>query len=79
VAVFAFLSEWHILSALILVLFWPFLAFWTWMLVDCATKETETGSKVAWLLIIILVGCIGAPLYFFVRKLPRKRVPPVQH
>jgi hypothetical protein len=55
------------------------LAFWTWMLVDCATKETETGSKVAWLLIIILVGCIGAPLYFFVRKLPRKRVPPVQH
>jgi len=45
-------------------------AFWIWMIVDCATKEDE-GSKIAWLLVIILIGAIGAPLYFFVRKLPR--------
>ena len=48
------------------------LAFWAWMLVDCANHETEGSTKVAWLLIILLAGVIGAPLYFFVRKLPRR-------
>jgi prolipoprotein diacylglyceryltransferase len=46
-------------------------AFWIWMIVDCATKEEE-GSKIAWILVIVLVGFIGAPLYFIVRKIPRK-------
>lgn len=52
------------------------LAFWVWMIVDCITYETETGNKIAWLLVILLVGLIGAPLYFFVRKLSRPAAPP---
>ena len=48
-------------------------AFWLWMLVDCVSKETDGGTKIAWLLIIIFVNVIGAPLYFFLRKLPRER------
>jgi hypothetical protein len=52
------------------------LAFWVWMIVDCITHETETGNKLAWLLVILLVGFIGAPLYFFVRKLSRPIAPP---
>jgi hypothetical protein len=50
-----------------------FLAFWIWMLVDCANNETSTGTKVAWILIILFASCLGAPVYFFVRKLPRKK------
>jgi hypothetical protein len=46
-------------------------AFWVWMLVDCANHENEGSTKIAWLLIILLAGVVGAPLYFFVRKLPR--------
>ena len=48
------------------------LAFWIWMLVDCANHESEGSTKIAWLLIILLAGIVGAPLYFFVRKLPRR-------
>jgi hypothetical protein len=46
-------------------------AFWIWMIVDCAIYETSAGTKVAWLLMIILGWIIGAPLYYFVRKIPR--------
>jgi len=47
-------------------------AFWIWMIVDCAQYETDGTTKIVWLLVILLAGFIGAPLYFFVRKLPRK-------
>lgn len=60
---------------LVLLLGVGYFAFWIWMIVDCVTKEEGSGSKVAWLLVIILLGLIGAPLYFFVRKLPRKGKP----
>jgi hypothetical protein len=46
-------------------------AFWGWMIVDCAIYETSTGARVAWLLVIIFGWIIGAPLYYVVRKLPR--------
>lgn len=46
--------------------------FWIWMIVDCATNEKDSGTKIAWILVLIFIGFIGAPLYFLVRKLPRK-------
>lgn len=49
-------------------------AFWLWMLVDCLLYETSPNDKLVWLLVIIFVGVIGAPLYFFLRKL--RRPPP---
>jgi hypothetical protein len=52
------------------------LVFWIWMIVDCITHETDAGNKIAWLLVILLVGLIGAPLYFFVRKLSRPAASP---
>ena len=58
---------------LIIILLLGGVAFWVWMIADCATKEEGDSSKVAWMLAIILVGVVGAPLYFFERKLPRKR------
>lgn len=57
------------------------LAFWVWMILDCITQETDSTNKIAWLLVILIVGIIGAPLYFLVRKLPRgsRSVPPAFH
>ncbi|WP_415910227.1 PLDc N-terminal domain-containing protein [Oleiharenicola sp. Vm1] len=66
-AVFGFGLPELLLVALILAGF----AFWIWMIVDCITLEPDPTNKIAWLLVILLVGVIGAPLYFFVRKLPR--------
>ena len=50
------------------------MAFWVWMLVDCANRETEGSTKLAWLLIVLFLGVIGAPLYFVLRKLPREKL-----
>jgi hypothetical protein len=43
--------------------------FWIWMLVDCATKETDAGNnKIVWVVIIALTHWIGAAIYYFVRR-----------
>ncbi len=47
-------------------------AFWLWMLVDCAKNEEDKTQKIVWVIIIVATGIFGAPLYFFIRKLPRK-------
>lgn len=54
------------------------LGFWIWMLIDCATQEPDPTQKIVWVLIILFVSIIGAPLYFFVRKLPRVSRPPAR-
>jgi len=53
-------------------------AFWVWMIVDCAKYETEGSTKIVWVLIIVLANVVGAPLYFFARKTPRRRLPHYQ-
>ena len=45
--------------------------FWIWMLVDCASHETDHGRKVAWLIIIAVTHWLGAAAYFM---LGRKRL-----
>lgn len=46
--------------------------FWIWMIVDCVTKEPSQGNdKVIWVLIIVLLGWIGALVYFFARRQTR--------
>lgn len=49
-------------------------AFWIWILVDCATKEPDTGNdKVVWILILIFTHWIGALIYLLVRRPERKK------
>lgn len=49
--------------------------FWTWMLVDCATKEPSTGNdKIIWILVIALTHLIGALIYCFVRRPQRMQL-----
>jgi len=50
------------------------IAFWIWMLIDCATKESSQGNdKVIWILVIIFTHWLGALIYFLVRRPERKR------
>jgi len=41
---------------------------WIWMLIDCATNEPSGSDKIVWVLVILLAGCIGGAIYFFVRR-----------
>jgi hypothetical protein len=44
-------------------------AFWVWMLVECATKEPNTGNeKLCWIVVIVFTQILGALIYFFVRR-----------
>jgi Phospholipase_D-nuclease N-terminal len=43
--------------------------FWVFMIIECATKESNRGNeKVIWILIIIFTHWVGALLYYFVRR-----------
>ena len=43
--------------------------FWIWMLVDAIQNEPSIGNdKLIWVLVIILLGFLGAGIYFFVRR-----------
>jgi hypothetical protein len=46
--------------------------FWVWMLVECATKESNSGNdKVVWIIIILFAHFVGALIYFFAKR-PRR-------
>ena len=48
--------------------------FWIWMLVDCLTRETASGSeRIVWTMVILLTKLFGAALYFFLRYRRRTR------
>jgi hypothetical protein len=49
------------------------LAFWIWMLVDCAQAPEKPGSndRVVWILVLVFTGWLGALIYFFVVRQPR--------
>ena len=51
-----------------------FAIFWIWMIVDCAQRKfKDDGSKIAWILIVVLLGFIGAIIYYFVIKIKDKK------
>jgi O-antigen/teichoic acid export membrane protein len=68
------------LLLILIPLFLAMLAFWIWMIVDCATNEPASNDKIVWLLVIILLHSLGALIYFFARRLNRPKrvvVPPI--
>jgi len=42
--------------------------FWIWMLIDCIQRDFEGNGKVVWLLVILLLGFIGALIYLIVGR-----------
>lgn len=55
-----------------LLIIFALTAFWIWMIIDCATKETDRKDRMIWLLVIILVP-LGCVIYLFARKLARSK------
>ena len=50
------------------------MVFWIWMLIDCATKESNEGNeKIAWIVIIAVTQIIGALIYLIIRRPKRIR------
>lgn len=50
------------------------IGFWIWMLIDCITKESDQGNdKVVWVIVIALLGWIGALIYLLARRPTRVR------
>ncbi len=47
---------------------------WIWMIVECATRETDDqNQRLIWILVVVLAGWIGALVYLFARRPQRIR------
>lgn len=57
-------------AAGVLIMLWiiglALFVFWLWMLIDCARRDFD--KKTMWLVILLLLGGIGAIAYFFAVK-----------
>ena len=63
-----FLGAWFFMGLLFLVGIASFI-FWIVMVVDVARRQfKKPNDKVAWVLIVILAGAIGAVVYYFMVK-----------
>ena len=67
------------------IIFWPFaiafgsatilvaallLAFWIWMIVDCAKRKFKNDvEKIVWIIVIVLGHWVGSLIYFIAIKL----------
>ena len=48
--------------------------FWLWLLVDCIQRKLKSDNeKIVWVIILILLGLLGAILYYFVVKVNKKK------
>jgi hypothetical protein len=57
---------------IIMIVFWLIGAaltiFWIWMLIDCLTRAFPSNEKLIWMLVIVLLGPLGAILYFLIAR-----------
>lgn len=50
------------------------LAFWIWMIVDCARRDFKNeNDKIVWILVIVLLQLLGAIIYYFAVKISKKK------
>ena len=48
--------------------------FWIFMIIDCAKRTFKDDTeKIVWILVIVLVGILGAIIYYFVVKAQDKK------
>ena len=51
------------------LLFIAAFAFWIWMIIDCIKRSFKKDvDKVVWILVIVILGAIGAAIYYFIIK-----------
>ena len=62
-----------ILLAIALAIF--LFIFWIRMIIDCAKRDfRKDNEKVVWILIIVLLGFLGAAIYYFAVKINDKKI-----
>ncbi len=66
-------------SALILLVILALAALWVWALVDAIRvpddRDYRAGTKLVWILVIVLTGFIGAAVYLAVGRPARRPAP----
>jgi len=63
-----------IFTLIILILAVFVFIFWLSMLINCMKRKfKESSDKIAWILVIIFLGIIGALVYYFIVKTKDKR------
>lgn len=66
---FAFLILFIIAAAIFLFV------FWIRMIIDCAKRNFKgDNEKVLWILVIVLLGFLGAAVYYFAVKINDKKI-----
>lgn len=72
------------ISGLIAVFMFVFLAiialaafvFWIWMIIDAIQNKGLTdGEKIAWVLVVVFLHCLGGLLYFLIGR-SKNHAPP---
>jgi len=49
--------------------------FWILMLIDCAKRNFKSDNeKVVWIIVIALLGAVGATIYYFAVKVNDKKI-----
>ncbi len=72
VALFAPFMLWLLVDTIILCFIFFGFAFWIYMIID-AIKNEKDNDRIVWILILIFLHALGALIYYFVRKRPRKK------
>ena len=59
-----------ILLVLVFIAIFAFLfVFWILMIIDCVKRDFKgDNDKVAWILVLVFLGFLGAAIYYFVVK-----------
>jgi len=70
-----FIAGFMLLILFIIALAVFLFVFWILMLIDCAKRNFKNDNeKVVWIIVIALLGAIGAAIYYFVVKINDKKV-----
>lgn len=57
-----------------MIAFLLLIAFWIWMIVDCAKRNFKNDvEKIVWILAILLIGWVGALVYLIVVRIYNPR------
>lgn len=61
-------GQFAILPCAVLLIGLLLFAFWLWMLIDCLTRDFTGNDKLIWVLVLLLLGPLGALIYSVVGR-----------
>ncbi len=70
-----FIAGFMLLMLFIIALVIFLFVFWILMIIDCAKRNFKNeNEKVVWIIVIALLGAIGAAIYYFAVKVNDKKI-----